>query len=165
MESKPVIQIYTNLDGSDGAVFSECGMYRYKLWRTWEPNLPKVMFIMLNPATAGATNNDPTIHRCIGFAHSWGFGGLWVGNLYAYRAFRPVELWKTQRPKGPLNMICLEEMAREASQMICAWGNRQGRPPRWIKDLGKLHYLELAKDETPKHPLYLKKNLQPKPYE
>lgn len=49
---------------------------------------------MLNPSTADAEIDDPTITRCIGFAKSWGFGGLMVGNLWAYRATDPKELKK-----------------------------------------------------------------------
>ena len=72
-----------------GADFSECGRYRYKLWRTWDDVRPVVMFIMLNPSTADATADDPTIRRCIGFAHDWGYGGVRVGNLFAWRTPYP----------------------------------------------------------------------------
>ena len=65
----------SRLTGS-GAVFSTCERYRYKLWRVWDPDRPLgcVMFLMLNPSTATATEDDPTIRRCIGYARSW---GLW----------------------------------------------------------------------------------------
>ena len=72
-----------------GADFSECGRYRYKLWRTWDDIRPVVMFIMLNPSTADATADDPTIRRCIGFARAWGYGGVRVGNLFAWRTPYP----------------------------------------------------------------------------
>ena len=74
-----------------GAVFSPCERYRYKLWRVWDPARPLglVMFLMLNPSTATDAEDDPTIRRCIGYARSWGYGGLYVGNLFAYRATTP----------------------------------------------------------------------------
>ena len=83
-----------------GAVFSPCGRYRYKLWRVWDPDLPLgcVMFLMLNPSTATDAEDDPTIRRCIGYARSWGYGGLYVGNLFAYRATDPTALQRVDHP-------------------------------------------------------------------
>ena len=77
-----------------GATFSKCKIYRYRLWRIWDAKKPTVLFIMLNPSTAGSTMDDPTIKRCIGFAKSWGYGGLYVGNLFAYRSTQPKGLLK-----------------------------------------------------------------------
>lgn len=74
-----------------GGVLSEYQSYRYRLWRIWDQVKPKVMFIMLTPSTADADTDDPTIRRCIGFAKSSGFGGLYVGNLFAYRSTQPID--------------------------------------------------------------------------
>jgi hypothetical protein len=74
------------------AVFDETGSYRYLLGREWEGTGEAVGFIMLNPSTADAMTNDPTIRRCIGFARAWGYGSLWVGNLFAYRSRDPKRL-------------------------------------------------------------------------
>ena len=67
----------------NGAIISDCGKYRYQLWRKWDPSLPVVLFIMLNPSQADASEDDPTIRRCINYAKSWGYGGIYVGNLFA----------------------------------------------------------------------------------
>ena len=82
------------------AVISECGKYRYSLTRIWDESKPKVMFIMLNSSTANANNDDPTIRRCINFAKAWGFGDLYVCNIFAYRATNPQELLKVDNPFG-----------------------------------------------------------------
>lgn len=58
-----------------GAMFSKCRKYRYVLWRIWDDDKPRVMFIGLNPSIAGAIIDDPTIRKVIGFAKRWGFGG------------------------------------------------------------------------------------------
>lgn len=83
------------------AVISECGSYRYRLERVWEAEKDRVAFIMLNPSTADASKDDPTIRRCIGFAKAWGFGGLIVGNLFALRSTDPKALYGHKDPVGP----------------------------------------------------------------
>jgi hypothetical protein len=69
-----------------GAIFSDCRKYRFALRRNWDESKPYVMFIGLNPSTADEIENDPTINRCISYARSWGYGGLFMANLFAFRA-------------------------------------------------------------------------------
>ena len=74
------------------AVFSPCRTYRYALSRVWAADKPYALFIGLNPSTADETLDDPTIRRCIDFAKRWGYGGLVMANLFAYRATEPSEM-------------------------------------------------------------------------
>jgi hypothetical protein len=55
------------------------------LKRTWLEERPFVMFIGLNPSIADENEDDPTTRRCMRYAGSWGFGGLIVTNLFAFR--------------------------------------------------------------------------------
>ncbi|HEX2136504.1 MAG TPA: DUF1643 domain-containing protein [Microvirga sp.] len=103
------------------ALFSPCGAYRYRLARRWAEG-PMVAFIMLNPSTADGSIDDPTIRRCIGYAQTWGYGALAVGNLYALRATEPAELRRARDPTGPDNDRHLEGMTRAAARVVCAWG-------------------------------------------
>lgn len=154
-------------DQLKGAVISECGTYRYQLWRIWNNELPKVLFIMLNPSTADANIDDPTIRRCINFAKNWGYGGLYVGNLFAYRSTSPKALIYTADPFGEFNNYHLTEMTAKCDLIICAWGNapilkKLQYHPKFENINKPLHYIDLAKGGTPKHPLYLKGDLKPK---
>jgi len=55
------------------AVLSDCGKYRYLLERDISMlNRGTVLFVMLNPSTADAENDDPTIRKCKGFADRLG---------------------------------------------------------------------------------------------
>ena len=90
-----------------GAELSGCGRYRYKLWRIWDPDLPPILFVMLNPSTADANSDDRTIRRCVAFAKRDGFGGLLVGNLFAYRTPYPRVLRKAEEPVGDGNDVAL----------------------------------------------------------
>ena len=146
-----------------GAIISKCGKYRYKLVREWNKSKGKVLFIMLNPSTADDKKDDKTITRCINFAKDWGYGGLMVGNLFAYRTTYPKELFKTTDPEGKDNLKKIKEMIKDADLVICAWGNNQGTPPQYLRELSELHYLKLLNDgKTPGHPLKLKKCTKPK---
>lgn len=151
-----------------GAHLSDCGTYRYQLSRIWDKNKPLVGFIMLNPSTADSLNDDPTVRRCVGFAKSWGYGGIYIVNLFAYRSSNPRDLLAIPAldAVGYLNQFYLEEVFDKADFIVCAWGNQSildrlmKRLNNEYKPLAKcftsLCYLELSKNGTPKHPLYLK---------
>src|SRR5271157_168450 len=90
-----------------GATFSLCRTWRYKLWRRWSAAVPMVTFIGLNPSTADEINDDPTVRRCLGFARRWGFGGMSMLNVFAYRSTNPRALRAATDPVGPRNGAAL----------------------------------------------------------
>lgn len=159
----------------NGAIFSDCGKYRYALWRIFpgcsaSSNL--VNFIMLNPSTADADKNDPTVARCEERAKQMGYDGLIVTNLFAYRSTDPTLLNKVDEPEGIENDSYLVSTARDFSSLVvCGWGgssklikNRADfvvkmLRSRWIK----LNYLRMSKSSgQPWHPLYLPYSELPK---
>ena len=153
------------------ALFSKDRRFRYWLLREWDAGLRKVAFIGLNPSTADESVDDATIRRCIGFARAWGKGGILMLNLYAYRATDPREMWAAQ--KRGVDIVggldnWVDSLKRYVAEFDCemviaAWGGH-GRKrqddvePRWPG----LLCLDLNTDGTPKHPLYLKSDLQPR---
>lgn len=149
------------------AKMSECGAYRYVLERHWRPELGSVNFIMLNPSTADANQDDPTIRRCIGFARAWGYGGLIVTNLFALRATDPKEMKAHAEPVGPRNDFWLKTIAHNATLMVAAWGAHGahlGRADEVRSWLDSLQCLGTTKGGFPRHPLYLKGDTQPEAY-
>lgn len=145
------------------ATISECGRYRYALWRKWAPG-ETVMFVGLNPSTADATLDDPTIRRCIGFARAWGYGGLMMANLFAWRATDPRDIRHAADPVGPHNDVALGTAHRNAALTVAAWGINGtfgGRNNVVRAMLPRLHCLRLTKDGHPSHPLYLPARLWP----
>jgi hypothetical protein len=85
------------------AVISACGKYRHVLIRQVSSDESTAVFIMLNPSTADAMTDEPTIRRCIGFARCRGCGQLLVLNLFAFRATDPADLKRAADPIGPEN--------------------------------------------------------------
>ena len=151
---------------TSSAWISACGRYRYLLERRWSSKVACV-FIMLNPSTADATVDDNTIRKCIGYARRWGFGGIVVANLYAYRATDPSELLKVEDPVGPENDEWIERLVNHPT-IVVAWGNDADEDrvdefkhlmhaaTGWPVD--KLLYcMGTNKNGSPKHPLYLAK--------
>ena len=148
------------------AVVSPCGRYRYSLTRGWGADLanqPRLLYVMLNPSTADAGQDDPTIRKCIGFAQRLGFLALEVVNLYAFRATDPKALKAAGYPVGPDNDLHIRSaLARCHRTVVCAWGvNARGlaRPAevlQLIRSVGyEPHALDLCADGTPSHPLML----------
>jgi hypothetical protein len=139
------------------ALFSKCRKYRYSLWRTWDETKPHAMFIGLNPSTADETNNDPTITRCINYSKSWGYGGLCMVNLFAYRATKPTVMMAYDKPIGPDNDDLIKELSTKAGVIVAAWGNDgsfKGRSKKMIKMIPGLMCLKINKSGEPAHPLY-----------
>lgn len=148
------------------AVISNCGKYRYRLDRKWDDGLCSMPIIMLNPSTADADLDDPTIRRCISFAKREGFGGIVVMNLFGFRATSPKEMLAAENPHGPENWNHLLEMisyAREINEAIlCAWGAHgvHGMAKR-VQEYAKVNKVRLAclgktSGGHPRHPLYVK---------
>ena len=146
------------------AKFSNDRKYRYTLSRTWDDTKGKVMFIGLNPSTADEIENDPTIRRCIDFAKSWGYGGLEMTNLFAFRATEPKDMKNSDEPVGIENNEWLLKLSKECDIVVGAWGNDgnfKNRGKEVIKMFDDLYYIAKNKTGCPSHPLYLKANLRP----
>ena len=146
------------------AIISLCKKYRYQLLREWDEDRPSVLFIMLNPSTADANVDDPTICRVINFAKTWGYGGVYVGNLYAFRSTNPKALRDKNDPIGKDNVQHIQTLIGLADKVIYAWG-RDKKEPYWLSNLVDTPYcIDISKKGGPKHPLYLKGDLLPKLY-
>lgn len=121
-----------------GADLSPCGTYRWTLSRRWRDG-EGVCFCGLNPSTADATKDDPTIRRLIRFAASWGFGGLVVVNLYPVRTSSPAEAkrWVASQPFPSelgvpmLNNVSHIMAAAEDACFVAAWG-AAAWDPSWV---------------------------------
>lgn len=153
-----------------GAVLSPCGLYRYYLYRSWDATKPRMGIIMLNPSTADAAIDDPTIRRVMSFAEGFGFGRVDVCNLFAYRATEPDELLTAlcpaREPRDPhANTLAVRMMCEAVDKIVIAWGSHKAVYDRgagrgtvgvmrnwWGK---KLYALKINQDGTPGHPLYL----------
>tara|TARA_B100002049_G_C16085590_1_gene379400 strand:+ start:31404 stop:31889 length:486 start_codon:yes stop_codon:yes gene_type:complete len=141
------------------AVISKCGLYRYLLER--EPGDKPLVFVMLNPSTADAERDDPTIRRCRGFAKELGYTGILVVNLYAFRATKPADLGAAKDPIGIDNDAYILKVCRDRD-VCCAWG-ANGELSRAHEVLSAIHSvsgktfsLGLTKAGMPRHPLYVK---------
>jgi hypothetical protein len=143
------------------AQISECGLYRYELTRRWEAG-PDCTFIMLNPSTADAELDDPTIRRCIGFCRLWGYGGLRVVNLYAYRSTKPRDLFAASHPFGSENVKYLQAAVNESALLVAAWGG-WSVPDDAASILEGVPMICLGhtKSGSPRHPLYVKYAVEP----
>lgn len=143
------------------ARISECGLYRYNLWRRWGSG-DICTFIMLNPSTADAHDDDPTIRRCISFAKREECEAIMVMNLFAFRATKPADMEAAEDPIGPENDVQLRDWLRSADRhgwpIIAAWGaskfaEKRGRA---VASMCLMQCLGTTQSGSPRHPLYVK---------
>lgn len=155
------------LDGVKAdAVLSTDGLYRYVLTRDWFPKYRgTVVWVMLNPSTADAETDDLTIRKCQGFSRRWGFDGIAVLNLFAYRTPYPSDLKDAREAGidiiGPENDAIIRDFAGSSStgMIVAAWGNhgdyiaRARQVGQVISSVGRgLHCLGTTKSGHPRHP-------------
>lgn len=145
---------------SAGAVISDDQLYRYRLWRGWDVDSPRVVWIMLNPSTGDGIDDDPTINRCLSFSRRAGMGRLEIVNLYALRSPDPDLLLSHPAPTGPDNERHIREVLAGAAMVVCAWGSHPGalRSPVRLKlammvpDGVQVVCLGYAGKHQPRHP-------------
>lgn len=155
---------------SRAAVISECETFRYQLDRVWDRHLPNLTYIMLNPSTADAVIDDPTIKRCHGFASDWGYGSFRVVNLFAFRSPAPKKLDHAKDPVGPENDDYIRRAVRNSDALVFAWGaldksyvlERANEVEKMIRDMKLLkpYCMGRSRNGAPRHPLMLPKDTQ-----
>lgn len=166
-------ELFPPVETRSTATISPCGRYRYDLTRRWGTG-PVALWVMLNPSTADADQDDPTIRRCRGFSTAWGCGGLVVVNLFAYRATKPAALNAVRDPCGPDNWATIDRWlwSPDVDIAVAAWG------ASWEKvDQPRLHVEHMAarvgrhlvclgrtKAGHPRHPLYVRGDTAPQPF-
>jgi len=155
---------------SSGALFAPCRKWHFTLWRTWDSNLPIVNWLILNPSTADESILDNTLTRCQNFTQAWGYGGMVITNLFAYRATEPMDMKQFEAPIGIENDRHIVESATASAMVICGWGThgkfleRDEHVKSLLRDNGiKPYCLKINADKSPSHPLYLSSKLRPLP--
>lgn len=148
-----------------GAILSDDGVYRYRLWRRWNPTRPSTAFVMLNPSTADAQVDDPTLRRCVAFARAWGDGGVELVNLHAFRTPNPRELAEAAARGvdvvGPDNDAHVRAVFAVVHRVVFAWGATRLAPgvARRVRDALppglEVCCLGVTAHGHPRHPLYL----------
>lgn len=150
-----------NTTHPSGAYFDATAKHRLRLWREWDANDPVMVFIGLNPSTADAERDDPTIRRCIGFAKREGAGRLEMLNLYSLRTPSPRVLRASTHRLHPQ----IDEVMRDVlcwprvKWVVAAWGvltDAEREREAAVKKLaGTMSCLGTTQGGFPRHPLYL----------
>ncbi len=149
------------------AILDKTRQYRYALKRQWGADDENfVNFVLLNPSTADENIDDPTIKACIKFAQNWGYDGILVTNLFAFRATEPTDLKKAENPIGDQNDSYIKKYAKRSKIIVIAWGNHGNflnRGEQVVKLLSQIkdpHCLQILKNGSPKHPLYINRKTE-----
>ncbi|OWO93731.1 hypothetical protein B5E41_15980 [Rhizobium esperanzae] len=146
------------------AAISDCTFYRDELRRVWDAGKPILVVCMLNPSDADHRRNDRTVLVLIWFAKLWGYGGILIVNLHAWRSPSPKEMMKAKDSIGPRcdNFIdrALIIARHQNTPVLAAWGNGGDYLSRdtWFKHRARQQLVDivclgLTKDGFPKHPM------------
>lgn len=150
---------HTEPDIKKGAQFSECGKYRYSLYRIWDENLPLIMVIGLNPSTANHETDDPTIQSVTRLAKFNGYGGFYMTNCWSYISTDPDELVIDSSMSGNIRM--LYEISKSCKDVLFAWGNfdivkKMRKDQELIGMFPDALCITKNKNGSPGHPLFKK---------
>lgn len=119
------------------------------------------------PSTADASRLDPTLRRCRAFAFGWGYAGMRVINLFAWRSIDPRGLRQAVDPVGPDNDAVLSAAGASGELMVAGWGAHGGlfhRAAAALPLLGpNVRCLGLTRCAQPRHPLYLPRGTELRP--
>lgn len=123
----------------------------------------RIVWLMLNPSTADAFRNDPTVTNCIKFTKAWGGDICEVVNLFSFRSPYPADIASRSmgdRGDDAINDGEILAACTGAYRVITAWGtdgalgNRDILVRRALAVPGiAQHHLGLTKGGYPKHPL------------
>lgn len=165
------------------ATLSTCGLFRYTLGRDWTkldglPDGSRWMVVVgLNPSTADAEKDDPTMRRVRGFAKARGAAGFTMLNLFGFRATKPRDLWARARagldvvgpdndtwtratfearPAGGLDVVAAWGAGPSSKADIATFNTRVDAVCRIARDVGVVwRSWGMTEDGHPRHPLYV----------
>lgn len=160
--------VTSELVSRNDAVISDCLKHRYLLRRHVSSGLPQriCLFVMLNPSTADAVKDDPTVRTCIEFARKFECSDMEIVNLFSFRSPSPAEIPKTlDEACGPEWESHLTAAVKRSHLIIAAWGNHGSH---LNQDKKVIHFLReyramcLGKNKngSPKHPLYVPRSAE-----
>jgi hypothetical protein len=137
------------------------GVYRYCLWRRWNLNQPIMGWVMLNPSTANAKEDDQTLRKCMGFARKHDHGGVILVNLFAFMERDPQKLRMVKERVGPETDRYILWTCAVADLVVAGWGacrfaNEQARHVRkLVEGTGTtIRCVGQTKNGQPRHPLH-----------
>lgn len=141
---------------------SDCYRTTLRRWRGDAFPARFALLVGMNPSTASATFNDPTIAREWEFVTDWGYDGFVKCNVADYRATNPSDL-PDIGAVSPQNLTTILTIATAAEIVVLV----HGVLPSCIREAGEALMAGLAgrellclgqtKDGWPRHPLYLRR--------
>ena len=153
------------------AHFSPCGRYRVWLSRTFSDiqGNGMALWIGMNPSTAAADVDDPTVRRETNFTRRWGLSNYLKTNVMDYRATHPRMLLEPGvDPCSSDNLPAIREFASQADLIVLAFGALHPKLKVYGEDVvrtlkgdgRRLRCLGLTKEGLPRHPLYIRNDAE-----
>ena len=101
------------------AVFSDDGLKRYLLRKTWDDSKPKLAIVMLAPSEASGIELDTTTQLVLNNSARLGYGSVSIVNLFA--TLNDFSL-KQAEDEDPENIDVIVQQAKDADLIVYAPG-------------------------------------------
>ena len=112
-----------------GSYHSKDGKHRYWLTRQWNEK-PFALCIGLNPSTANALKDDPTIRLLKRLLKPLGFGGFYMVNLFSLISSKPEVLRDYRMEDIIFDNQKIKDVAGWTTVTIFCWGAFEEAKPR-----------------------------------
>lgn len=126
-------------------------------------------WLACNPSTADANLDDPTVRRMVHFSRAAGCDRMLLGNVWAWRATQPADLWAAlasgdyTEAMHEANLDALAAIGAQCDVLFMAFGAEPGRKhPEWVREAIDALWnpgrpvplcLGMTADRLPLHPL------------
>lgn len=132
------------------AKYSEDGLYRYSLKKTWDTTKPTALFIGINPSIATELIMDKTVMNLMNHLVGQGYGQVEIVNLFAFRSQDQSRLRERREQFERVNREYVINGLPTADLIIVGWGRDADKKSHYKSTLDEIRFALIQHREKAK---------------